>query len=56
MICTGSRRESLCFYEYQAGADGERSYDKLKFLKRQVKLVGMTSEGAETCDRHSVIN
>ncbi|KAF9983926.1 hypothetical protein BGZ75_004516 [Mortierella antarctica] len=33
MICTGSRRESLCFYEYQAGADGERSIDKLKFLK-----------------------
>ncbi|CAO3573256.1 unnamed protein product [Mortierella alpina] len=33
MICTGSRRESLCFYEYQAGTDGERSFDKLKFLK-----------------------
>ncbi|KAF9574560.1 hypothetical protein EC968_006173 [Mortierella alpina] len=33
MICTGSRRESLCFYEYQAGVDGGRSFDKLTFLK-----------------------
>ncbi|KAF8936108.1 hypothetical protein BGZ58_004595 [Dissophora ornata] len=31
MICTGSRRESMCFYEYQPGAEGER--DKLQFLK-----------------------
>ncbi|KAG0051769.1 hypothetical protein BGZ83_003333 [Gryganskiella cystojenkinii] len=33
MICTGSRREAICFYEYQPGAGGERSFDKLRFIK-----------------------
>ncbi|KAF9585820.1 hypothetical protein BGW38_000604 [Lunasporangiospora selenospora] len=39
MICTGSRRESICFYEYQPGVAGERSFDKLKFLKSRQRIV-----------------
>ncbi|KAI1320384.1 hypothetical protein EDD11_001186 [Mortierella claussenii] len=33
MICTGSKRESICFYVYQVGTGGERTHDKLRFLK-----------------------
>ncbi|KAF9357767.1 hypothetical protein BGX26_003118 [Mortierella sp. AD094] len=33
MVCTGSRRESISFYEYQPGTGSERSSDKLQFLK-----------------------
>ncbi|KAF9187451.1 hypothetical protein BGZ51_001298 [Haplosporangium sp. Z 767] len=33
MVCTGSRRETITFYEYQEGINNERSFDKLRFLK-----------------------
>ncbi|KAF9963351.1 hypothetical protein BGZ65_004120 [Modicella reniformis] len=33
MICTGTKRDSICFYEYQPGVNGERGFDKIAFLK-----------------------
>ncbi|GJJ70931.1 hypothetical protein EMPS_03281 [Entomortierella parvispora] len=41
MICTGSRREAICFYEYQAATAGERSADRIRFIKsaRSMRIV-----------------
>lgn len=33
MVVTGSRGESINFYEYEAG-NSEHSFDKLKFFRR----------------------
>ncbi|KAG0227500.1 hypothetical protein BGX31_006992 [Mortierella sp. GBA43] len=43
MICTGSRRESICFYEYQPASGDEQSHDKITFLKSS-KYAKMVSD------------